>query len=374
METSLNRNEKIIAGTAFVAIAVFFAMFLKVSGNSGSTVNQIDTQLNINYKMGKLDSTYSEYSLEGREIELTYEGVPNKDKKELAKTEKDKLEQKKKELLAKQKSENKKKEDLKKKQTEQAKAIKQSQTETNVAESEVSEAKDYSDYDSVDHGNGYVISIGAQNSPAANNNVEKENEAKKNTKTFADWQKQIFATPTTEVLAQFIAAFKKGDVSEAEYQAMAQDLINQNDNKFKALGLLALKSSPSFLSLSQLVHLDPAKVVSFQGYIEQSLRAYLLPQNLKFLVQGLSTQDKKLVIKSLNLLNTSLAKLSQGDASGIIDPRNVRDDQVTSLSMNTYRSLIPVLTTIIASQDQAVVGLAQQVTAIIQSSNNVAVN
>jgi hypothetical protein len=155
---------------------------------------------------------------------------------------------------------------------------------------------------------------------------------------------------------------------------MAQDLVDQTDPKLKALGLMALRALPSLTSLSQLVYLNAASIGAYQAYVDQTILAYLAPQNITYLSQALLTQDKALKVKVLTLLSVNLTKFSQGDLTGLEDPRSRRDGEATVFSMANYRSLVPVLAQLLKSQDQELAALASQVTSVIQSSNNLAQN
>ncbi len=375
METNFTRNEKIIAGIAFGSIAVFFALFLKI--NKGSKESpQFDTGAAINYKMARPAPAYSEYTLDGRELDQTYEGLPEaarpKDKFG------DQLNKRKLDLVAKQKVENKKKDDLKKKQTA-AKAQAQNTTLNRTAAIAVADAKakpsavpirNETSSAANNQPQAYIDNSAPAAEPAPQAQVPAKTPAKK---TFVQWRNQIFSTPTPDTVAQFVAAFRKNEITTAEYQVMAQDLLDQSDSKLKGLGLLVLRSAPSLQSLSQLVHLEPAQFNQFQGYVDQSFNAYLHSQNVGFLNQALSTKDKKLQIKALALLNTNLPKINQGDFTGLIDPRN-RHDNVTVFSMGNYRSLVPVLLQLGQSQDPDLASVAQQVAQLIQTANNLAQN
>lgn len=184
----------------------------------------------------------------------------------------------------------------------------------------------------------------------------------------------LFAAPTTENLGLFISAYRKNEVTLTEFQAMAQDLIDQSDLKHKAIGLMALRSVPSLASLSQLAHLQAGSLGNYQSYVEQSVMAYLQPQNLQFLIQALGTKNKTLLSKSLALLSTNLLKFSQGDFAGLVDPRNRREGEVITFSMNSYRSLLPALSQLGSSQEPEFSAQAQQIIALIQTSNNIAQN
>lgn len=374
MKTMLTKTEKTIAITAVIAISTFFAVFMQVSRETKSSL-KFDSVENIDYTMARPDQVYSEYTLDGRELDRSFEGLPV-EKSEV------KIDKKKKELIDKKVAEAKKKDEVKKKQTLATKAQQQVQTQTKLKEQQIQQLKaqaavekNNSKRDSVVNSTYYNNSQSAQ----INNTVKQQNDsntpdAKSNKKTFAEWRNILFTKPTTDNLALFVAALRKNEVSVTEYQVMAQDLISQNDAKLKGLGLMALRSAPSLESLSQLVHLEVATLGNLQSYVDQSLNAYLQVQNLRYLNQALATKDKKLVSSTLSLLSVNLTKFDQGDFSGLIDPRNSREGEVVKFSIASYKLLLPVLTQIGSSEDPELKVLAQQIASLIQSSNNVAIN
>ena len=79
MEMSLNRNEKLIALFALGAMLVFSVMFLQIHKNSAPSVSQIDKGNQINYQMARPEENYSEYNLNGREVDQVYEALKKKE-------------------------------------------------------------------------------------------------------------------------------------------------------------------------------------------------------------------------------------------------------------------------------------------------------
>ncbi len=361
---NLTKSERTIAIIALVVIAVFVAMFIQLA--RGSKAEPLFTSGSaIDYTMARPEQAYSEYTLEGRELDQSYEGLPQSQKPA-------QLDKKKKELIAKNANDTKKKEDTKKKQVVQARALETKIKEQLQNQKYADRSRDSAEAKRDSHP---VNNVNNQNNGNATADAPvpvSDNRAPvKAKKTFLAWRTLLFAAPTSENLALFIAAYRKSEVTVTEYQAMAQDLVDQSDVKLKAIGLMALRSVPSLVSLSQLVHLPATALGSYQSYVEQSIMTYLQPQNIQYLNQALATKDKVLVAKSLNILSENLQKFSQGDLASLIDPRNRREGEVATFSMNSYRALLPVLGQLGSSQSEFS-ALAQQITALIQTSNNVA--
>ncbi len=377
METSLNRNEKLIALFALGALGVFFVVFLHISNRATSSVSQIDPRSQINYQMARPDENFSEYSLSGREVDQVYEAVKAKEKAKALTQSPSKL-----------KTEAEKKAELAKKMDAAKKAAAQTQAQARVSHATEQAKKSAISQPDLKKDAEIVVKSNqnnkTENSPQTNQATKNANEQvpkqasapqAKVKKTFAEWRLLIFAQPTRESMNSILEAFHKNEITQTELQSLSQDLLDQTDEKLKGLGLYALRATPSLGSLSQLVHVESEVNASFKTYIDQAYLTYLQPQNVGFLNQALQTKDKALVLKSLNLLGVNLQKLAKGDYTSLVDPRNRRDaDPNTGFTMNSYKSLIPVLTTLGTSQDQELAPLAQQIVSFIQSTNNVASN
>lgn len=375
METNLNRNEKILAYMTLAAIAGFAVLFMQVNLKSNASASQIGTGMQINYKMARPEESYSEYSLSGREIDQTYEAVAKKAAAAQAAA-------KAKAVNAQPKTEAQKKAEADKKKLEasqKAAALARSQAAQVAAQAtkkpvaaqakSVTSTDKKSDAQSSDNPVYNSVAGSVQSQSNQETNVEDPNAAKqKNKKTYAQWREQVFAQPTRETINAFLDAYKKGDVNATEVQAMAQDLLDQNNEALKGLGLYTLRAAPSLASLSQLVHIEDKMSATYKVYVEQAYLAYLQPQNVGFLGQALQTKDKTLIAKTLTILNTNLPNV------GKTDSRQGRDNGSlgSGLTMSSFTGLLPALSALSTSQEFS--ALAQQAMAYIQSSNNVAQN
>ena len=367
--TNLTKTEKVIAGVALSAISVFIFMFFQISKSSGSKLaNQFETAHSINYKMARPEQVYSEYTLNGRELDQSYEALTPEQKK---------VANKKKQARLLKELTKKKKDEVKKKQiaAATAKAQVMAKTRAQVAAAARESVKAKAEYKK-------VTSDRAQEQAYANQNYNNATPAPATEeagakapvkKSFAEWRALLLEKPTSENFAAFLTAYRKNEVTMIEYQAMAQDLLDQTDVKLKGLGLQALRSVPSFQSYSQLVHIQGVLPENLQVYAENSIMEYLQPQNLGYMNQALASSDKVVLLKSLTLLSANLEKLNQGDASSFSDPRT-RGASNSGVTMSTFRTLLPSLGAISTSQDQELAALANSLVALINQSNNVATN
>ncbi len=364
MELSLTRNEKIFTLLGLAVIIAFLVAFTKLT-NKPQPVAQFDANEAINYQMERPEESYAGYSLDGRDIDERFEGSykPKTSAKMnvLTKPEVKNSKAKSPVVAKKTAAVAKSKKDVQ--------LIKIAGATPIVAKLEVKKPDPVTA--AVDN-NRIPQRYEQQNDVTV---VEPELAVKpdiKNRKSYTQWRADIFAKQNKEILTAFINAHRAGDVSVAEFQAMAQDLIDQDDVKIKGLGLMALRAQPSMASLSQMVHVQAQLPAELQAYIEQAYLAYLQPQHVAVFNQVFQSQDKKLVLKSLAILGTNMQKIKSGDVTSYIDARQRRDADAPQMSLNNFRSLLPSLLAMSSSQEPAVSQMAAQVAGIIQSSAQVA--
>ena len=368
MIQSITKNEKLIALVGISLTAAFLVTFSKLN-NKPKSLSQFETNETINYEMARPQDVYADYTLDGREIDSHYEGL--QDTESLKNLEKAKAIAKNNKLAAaKAAVTNKpnKTADAKKivaakviiaKNFESKNAQAISKTE-NAAEIDVSKyQKNQSQYQQPL----------ASAAPSADLISEPD---MKDKKSYSKWRFEIFANPTKEILGQFIGAYRKGDVTATEFQAMAQELIEQDDIQIKGLGLMVLRSQPSVASLSQLVFAQEQLPPALQAYVEQAYAAYLQPQNVFIFGEVFLSKNKKLIVKSLSILSSNLQKIRSGDFTAFVDARNRRDAEVPVISVNNFKDLLPSLTRISTSQEPEVSGPATQVLGFIQNDVNLA--
>lgn len=369
MGSNLSKAEKFLVGAAALAIIAFVGFFSFINKKSLAPKFNFAAYAGINYQMARPDQAFSEYTLEGRDIDQVYEGLPEEKKKAIAKKKAEVA-------IAKAKVDAKKKEDEKKKQAQvklkqakaaQAQALNQSRQEELK---KLLENKNKSAADDVRQ-NTYATPLAQSFSDAPAQDEEGKAKPKK---SYAEWRSLIFSSPTNESIGLFVAAFRKGEVTSTELQAMAQDLLDQNDNNLKGLGLAILRSAPSLQSLSQLVHEQANLPASYQSYVESALVSYFLPQNISFLRSALQTRDQLLLSKVLNLLQLNLDKISRNDLS-MFNERGRGSVSEVNVTIQSFVVLVPALTTLSSSNDETgLAGTAQQVLTLIQTYNNIARN
>jgi hypothetical protein len=357
--TGLIRNEKFYIIVALVVVAAFLTSFKKIHFKGPSA--RFDTVESIDYKMARTEQGYAGYSLDGREVDEQYEGLKPKEiaAKKIAAAAKTKANTKKAVVATDKK---------------QASAVTQAKAaqlaiahhQAVIGNSKKSASTINSNYDAYAK-SGYTPQANSTTAADAGTDQVKD-DATKNKKSFAQWRSEIFASPTKETMTSFITAFRKGEVSATEYQAMAQDLLDQSDASMQGLGLMALRAQPSLASLSQLVHVESKLAASQKTYVQQAYLSYFQPQNIVFLNQALQTTDKVLLTKSLSLLTTNLPKIKTGDVSAYIDGRNLREAASVSVSINNFAGLLTALTALSANPEASISNEARNIASLIKSN------
>ncbi len=364
MESTLTRNEKFFITVSTIAVVGFLVAFSKMNrGPKG--VSQYETSEVINYQMARAEQGFSGYSLDGREIDDQYFGIKTKAKiptsaakigaKNLVKNGK----------IAGQNSPLKNPQPTNSTPENNNNTLAVNKNEPTAKTANLKTAAETLQTKNQLNTNPPTSSAEAGNE-IKNEPTDKKNKEKK---SYATWRQEIFAKPTKEILAAFITAFRQNEVTATEFQAMSQDLLDQSDLNLKGLGLMALRSQPSLASLSQLVHVQEQIPDSLKPYVDQAYLAYMQTQNLGYLNQALQTQDKKLILVSLSLLNANIPKIKNGDVSSLVDARHLRDAEATAaLSVNSFKRLLPSLAQIGAAQEPELSPLANQVAALIQTT------
>lgn len=373
MGSNLSKAEKFLAAVAGAAIVAFIGFFALINKKSMVTKFNFAAESGINYKMARPDQAFSEYTLEGRELDQVYEGLPEAKKKAIAKKKAEIAKAK-----AKAKVDAKKKEEEKKKTAQvKLKQAKDAQAQA-LNQQRQNELKKLLDTNKTQ-----TKPVTAEAQPAAysgqvagqGNQVLDDGTGKaKAKKTYPEWRTLIFSNPTSESIGQFVTAYRKNEVTATELQAMATDLLDQNDNNLKGLGLQILRSVPSLQSLSQLVHEQASLPASYQSYVESALVSYFLPQNITYLKSALQTRDQLLLSKVLGLLQANLPKINVNDFS-MFNERGRGSVSDVNVTIQSFVVLVPALTTLSTSNDESgLAGTAQQVLSLIQTYNNVARN
>jgi hypothetical protein len=375
MKTTTSSNENVILGlTAFLVVG--FACFFFAFQTKDQKVSRSEMQ-NINYEMAKAKSTESLYSLEGREIDRDSQELETTDSSNIktASAKNDKA-------IAK----NKKTAD-KKTEAQKAKAVSASKNDQSIAKkSDTLKSKyavednkiklDTNDLNS--KSNNQATRSVSNSETAAVTETEKKNETPKNIKTIQQWTKEILAATDRQIILQFAAAYKNKEVTEAEFYSVVNQLLTNSDETKKGFGLYALRATPSYSSYAVLVKTQSTQNASYQAYIQETLLTYNQTANLNYLRTALSSTDKQLILKTLDIIKTGITDIKNGTTSSLIESRYRRDVATTAFQAQSYQAFLPLLTLLQnqsqQSGDQDIFAAAQLLSQTIQSTAVVAAN
>lgn len=362
MESTLTRNEKIFITIGLTTVVAFLVLFSKLNKRPTDLSHYATSEV-INYQMVRAEEGYAGYSLDGREIDDQYQGLKTKKLNQAAQLLKP---------VAKATVKTVAKPVSVAKASQTNAQVTMTANTNNVNKTNaVASAKSATTATSNDPAIApYTPPASTQIEPSASaQNDSTTKDKSKAKKSYSQWRQEIFAKASKEAVSDFIAAYRRNELTATEYQAMAQDLLEQSNANLKGLGLMALRSQPSMASLSQLVHAEETTPApALKAYIDQSYLAYVQPQNVQYLNQALQTQDRKLILKSLSLLSVNIPKIKSGDVSVLLDSRHLRSGESADLTLGSFQQLLPSLNLIGSAQVPEISTLAQQVVSLIKST------
>ncbi len=320
----------------------------------------------INYEMAKLKSAEGLYTLENREIEISYKALE-------AKKAAVKAEAVKKAAAKKVKAADSKKQAVAQKQTQQqrqaqaarAAAIKSSQAKAQKA---VADQEAQKTLNNQAFNNGYAVANQTATQAQPNNQEEIVR------KSFDEWKNEIFAAKNKEVILKLTVAYKKDEVSSSDFLRLVDEMLYSSDDVMIGLGLYALRINPSYSSYVQLVQIQESVNSTYAAYVQQSLMSYHQGSGLGVLRQALTHPERVVVIKTLEVIRLGLGNIRSGTITTMIDPRNVRFDNSGQFSISNYVNFLPILRDLaLNTEDSEIIRLANQSISII-GTQNVAVN
>lgn len=377
MNSTLTQQEKLIMTLTFVFVVAFMAFFFGFN-RKPVKVSQSETN-QINYEMVKMTSSEGLYSLEGREIDRDYEGLPTQEDSKsnnpqavaTAKKGRDKNNgQDAKGAKAKdaKKTADQKTKEAAKKYAAQVKAHASKVIEKMALAQKPNVKKDLT---TTEQQPGYNQNYTTTQPTAAITPTNPEDEEKPK-KTIADWKKEIMSTGSKEAILGLVSALKKGEINDGEFHQLVQEMVSSSDDKVKGLGLYALRAAPSYSSYSMLLKLPSEQMsASYQAYVRESLLAYH-QGSLGVLKQALLSNDRFVVTRTLDILKEGLTMIKSGSTNGLIDPRYRRDPGHTTFSIKNYVSFLPILVQLSQGNPQDLAGSIQEVAQLIESGQTVA--
>lgn len=369
MNTTLSNIEKMVLGFSALFVVAFMSFFFMFQGKN-TKLTSSDSQ-NINYEMAKAKSAESLYSLEGRDIDRENQELDT----EAAQVKK---------ALVKNKTEAAKKTDAAKataakSKTAPAAAAKKTETPSKSAQNKIHDAQAHkTESVATDTLSNTPYSAGAQVASPEQTDVTADPAAKKNFKSITEWTKEIFASSDRQIILKFVAAYRNKEVSDSDFYSVVNQLLTSQDESKKGFGLYALRAAPSYASYATLVKSQSSMNTTYQAYIQETLLSYHQSGSLNYLRQALSSNDKQMVLKTLEIIKVGYLDIKNGTSSSLVDSRYRRDGDYATFSLQNYLAFLPQLTSLQSrsqqSGDQDVYAAATVLVQTIQPSTTVAVN
>ncbi len=364
-EKQLTQSDKILMSVCVLALAsLVYALAHFKTAKVKFTKNEVSP---INYEMAKLQNADNLYSLENREIELNYKALETK--KVPAKADVKNLTDKTKKVItpAAQAS-------VQNTVAHQVTAQRKAQTKRLQAQAAARMAHTETSVDQPENNSKQKTNAAQEHYKPVDNMLPRSAPPIVEKKSFDQWKSEIFAAQSKEAIMKLVVALKKGEVTNEMFQRLAAELTASKDDKIVGLGLYALRSAPSYLSYVQLVKVQASVNSSYATYVQESLMAYNQNANLVFLKQSLTSKDKEVVMKTLEIIKLGITNIKDGEVAGMADPRYVRGTAATQFSLTNYLSFLPLLQQLTRSSDQDIVALAHQNITLIDDPQYIAAN
>lgn len=385
MKTVTYQYEKTFLIITGVLVAAFFVFFMGFR-NKSVDLSQNEIQ-QINYEMAKAKSSGQLYSLDGREIDREMIELENEkhnaqsvkntqaaDKaKKDAKADKDKAAQNQQKANA-DKTQNKAQN---KTQSEAGRGTRSGAAQTAQAKSSSALGDKELTRQMQEAQPNFAQNYYAQQQQQANNqNTTKDPVENKELKSIEEWKTEILASGNKETILKFVSAYNKKEVSQSEFYSFVESLMKSDDTTKVGLGLYALRATPSYASYVLLVSNQQHMVAQYQKYIDETLVSYNQPAFLGVLKQALLSQNKSIILKTIEVVKKGIQEIKSGSSAQLVDARNRRDNSITAFSLQQYNSFVPVINQLTAlsqqNGDQEVYQASLQLNQTLQSNATVA--
>lgn len=165
-------------------------------------------------------------------------------------------------------------------------------------------------------------SAGKSSAPTTPKSENKEKEDKKDS---IDWRSLLFDQPDTKNGADFLAAYRRGDVERAAFFALAEELFKDGNSARQSLGLYLLKSSPSLESYSAFVnHMQKISESERSAFRTENLKVFSQPIYFSIVATVLNSKSKELVTEGLRSVQGAIENATSTEQTPNRDPRSIR--------------------------------------------------
>jgi hypothetical protein len=187
----------------------------------------------------------------------------------------------------------------------------------------------------------------------------------------AQWRSLLFGQPTAKNGNAFLAAFQSGDVDDASFHQISEELLADSAVDRQTLGFNLLKATPSVKSFTILLnHYQEKTPEPLRTQISDVLRTYGDVSHFAILSKLLYSTDAHVVQSAQSLLAAAIASRNpQANGNGGPSSNNIgRDVRSPRASANAtvaqFNTFVPALRRLITSNDPTV---AQQAQSLLDS-------
>ena len=334
MKTNLSRNEKLVLTGLGICLIGFTTFMSRLNSPKIKLQNTEVSQ--INYKMGKaVDETGAGYDLSGRSIDREYEALKNKDVIAKAVSVSGAVGVSATTQAAKSVSgaAQKKQQTAKRAPVLPGKPFAQVNTEPNDLETsnkpDLNRPVNLSQYAPV-------------NPTAQNTDDDQKDEDTVVKKTYEQIRAEVLVAKSKEAIIALVSSYKKNEVASADFYQLTEELINSTDVQYVALGLYALRLTPSVPSFTMLVQYQSMVSTPHQSYIQESLISYNQSSQVGLFQQILKSTNKVVVLKAVEVIKIGFNDIKNGTFQ-YVDGRNKRDISANLTSVQSFNVLLPTL-------------------------------
>ncbi len=334
MKTNLSRNEKLVLTGLGICLIGFTTFMSRLNSPKIKLQNAEVSQ--INYKMGKaVDETGAGYDLSGRGIDREYEALKNKDviAKAVSVSSAVGVSATTQAAKAVSGAAQKKQQTAKRAPVLPGKPF----VQVNIVPNDL-ETSNKSDLNRPINPSQYA----PVNPTAQNTDDDQKDEDTVVKKTYEQIRAEILAAKSKEAIIVLVSSYKKNEVASADFYQLTEELINSTDTKYVALGLYALRLTPSVPSFTMLVQYQSMVSTPHQSYIQESLISYNQSSQVGLFQQILKSTNKVVVLKAVEVIKIGFNDIKNGTFQ-YVDGRNKRDISANLTSVQSFNVLLPTL-------------------------------
>lgn len=199
---------------------------------------------------------------------------------------------------------------------------------------------------------------------------EADAQEEKEKMTAAQWKSLILSSPTKENVQKMVEAFHKKEIDLDPYLQIVETLIRDNSEEKKKLGVWALSASLSVESFTLAVKAQSVVNSALQKTLKDYLFSYNRPQGLGFLDAALKSTESDVRTVAAEMITKAVDAIKAGQpVFSSSTGRGSRGESSSSISLNSYRRLVPTLQWLVSNPNSGLTQWAQTLLSQLQSTS-----